>query len=235
MLILAVEQSTAVGSAALLEDDRVLAERVWKDDRARGHDLFVTLPALIRESGVAMEDVDLFGAGLGPGAFSSLRTSLTAVRALALPGEKPVRGVSSSEALAADICRERDWRTVTIVGDARRRSLWLARFEMRGGRPRMTAGFTLVELGQLPDVLERSGVVASPDFDRIGPELRKALPSGTALIEEMRTPRAAAVARLVLGKRHAEDTSRPLAPIYLHPPVFVKPECFPGGTQHRGS
>ncbi|MFC1462656.1 tRNA (adenosine(37)-N6)-threonylcarbamoyltransferase complex dimerization subunit type 1 TsaB, partial [Verrucomicrobiota bacterium] len=106
MKLLAIEQSTSVGSIALLDDTRVLSEESWTETRGRAGNLFEMLPRILEAASRTVADIDLFAIGLGPGSFSGLRTSLSAVNHLALPGRKPVLGIPSAQALAHRLMAE---------------------------------------------------------------------------------------------------------------------------------
>lgn len=229
MLILAIEQSTSSSSIALLDDTDIVAEHAWDDNRVRNQHLFSVLPDLFNEASVKPGDVNMFAVGLGPGSFSGLRVSVSAVRALALPGKKPVVGVSSAEALAWDIFRERQSTPITIVGDARRGRFWFAQFNRMGESLSISAYFSLIKSDELPAKLKESSTIATPDWDRIGEKLKKSVRPGIILIEEKRVPRARTVGELAVMKISnkapsdlsaiASSSSEPLMPIYLHPPV----------------
>ena len=127
MLTLAVDQSTAVNSVALLDGEAVLWETRWTRAEARGPQLVAVIEAALAGLGRAPAQIEAFAVGVGPGSYSGLRMSISAVRAWALPGGRPVCGVSSAEALARDAMDETGARTAAVAGDARRGRLWLGR------------------------------------------------------------------------------------------------------------
>ena len=244
MLTLAIEQSTSVSSTALLNHGDVVAEHTWKNSDFPNQHIFSTvLPDLFKETPVEPTDIDIFAVGLGPGSFSGLRISLSLASALALPGQKRVFGVSSGEALAWDLFREKLISPVVIVGDARRGRLWFAQFLATDGLLKMETPYCLIKFEELSGMLDKHSIVASPDWDRIGEKLIESNPGHTTFIEEKRVPRARTIGELALrkignsrpqdlfdrtpGRRSLGEVclakSEPLTPIYLHPPVFVKP------------
>jgi hypothetical protein len=94
----------------------------------------------------------------------------------------------------------------------------------------MGSSFMLTTVEDIGGHVANGATLASPDWDRVGVELKEAL-SGSAveLIEEKRAPQARVVGELVHGNIGKDISSRegPLTPIYMHPPVFVKPGSFP--------
>jgi tRNA threonylcarbamoyladenosine biosynthesis protein TsaB len=230
MITLAIEQSTSRSSIALLQDRVVLADRVWDEDRFAAPRLFSAIRELLSTQSLDPNAFDGFAVGLGPGSFAGLRVSLSAARGLALPSHKPVLGVSSSEALAADVYDEIARSPITIAGDARRGRLWLVEYERCGETIRMTIPHTLVDVEELPACVREGSILATSDWHRIGEALRSRASSKCRLIQERRYPKASTVGRLTWERfysdaRRAEEAGRsaPVSPIYLHPPVFQRP------------
>jgi len=268
MIILAIDQSSSFSSIALLKDDVVIAGKEWDEKGMRNQYVFTALPELLSEDSISLADIDMFAVGLGPGAFSGLRISLSALRGIALPTQKPVFGVSSAEAIARSIALDNGCTEIAVVGDARRSLFWLARFDAtsdsgsqsipapRGGksrnlilegcapsqpalteqRPPTTSpqecvisyrnALTLAKPDELASLVKADATVVSPDWDRIGQMLGESLPATAKLIKEKRVPSAKVVGQLAYRKSMSGETSLPLNPIYLHPPVFVPPR-FP--------
>ena len=154
MITLGIECSSRQGSVALLQDGDLLAEKTWIADRVRHNTIFQTLETLIEETGISYNAISLFAVGRGPGSFSGMRMSFAIAQALALPGKKEVRAVSSGAALAFQVARaslpsqnkERQAempvqnkegqaempapRQIAVVGDARRGQVWLGLFKV---------------------------------------------------------------------------------------------------------
>jgi tRNA threonylcarbamoyladenosine biosynthesis protein TsaB len=102
MLVLALDTSSAAGSAALVGDGRVLVERAGDASRTHGERLPRELMAVLDEAGISLHDVDRFAVSIGPGSFTGLRVGIATVQGLALALGKRVVPVSTFEALAAN-------------------------------------------------------------------------------------------------------------------------------------
>lgn len=226
MITLALELSTGVAGIALLDGEKTLAYRSWREAPTARQHLFAILPELLKDAGVVLSQVEMFAVGLGPGQFTGLRIALTAVRAMAIPGNRLVYGVSSAEALALVISREFKERPVVTVGDARRQRLWYAVFLPGDPFLTMQMRVSLITPEELASAVPSKAVLVTPDWDRIGDLLQKSRCDDVTLIEENRTPTALAVATLATTRAEIDIPSEPLVPIYLHPPVAVKPENF---------
>ena len=100
MLILALDTSSAAGSAAVVRDGIVLAERAGDPSRTHGERLPRELMAVLAEAGAELSDVDRFAVSVGPGSFTGLRVGIATIQGLAMARRTMVTPVSSFEALA---------------------------------------------------------------------------------------------------------------------------------------
>jgi len=96
MLILAFDTATDVATSALLDDGRVLGERIGT---ARA--LVGDADELLAGADAAAADLDALVVGTGPGSFTSTRIGIAFARGLALALEIPGAGISTLDALAA--------------------------------------------------------------------------------------------------------------------------------------
>ena len=100
MLILALDTSSAAGSAAIVRDGTVAIERDGDGTRTHGERLPLELMALLRDAGLTLAGIDGFAVVTGPGSFTGLRVGIATIQGLALAGRKLVTPVSAFEALA---------------------------------------------------------------------------------------------------------------------------------------
>ena len=220
MLILSIDQSTATGSAAILDDQRLVAERHWAETRFLRQQLFPSLKAMLNEAGLQPGAIQRYVVGVGPGSYSGLRVALAAARAMALPGKTPVYGITSAEGLAWQAAEAERVARVLVVGDARRDQWWTRCFRRRDACMSPVDDWALVHPGAFP--VADAEAVATPDWARIGALLQAAVPPTVTLIARAVFPDAATLGRLALARIAQGIASEPLTPIYLHPAVHAK-------------
>ena len=114
MLVLAFDTATDVATSAILDDGRVLGERI-----SVARTLLEDVDALLREAHARPGDLDVLVVGTGPGSFTSTRVGLALAQGLALALDLPAAGVSTLDALAA----ARDGAFPVV--DARRREVFV--------------------------------------------------------------------------------------------------------------
>jgi len=223
MLILSIDQSTADGSAAILDDRRLVAARHWAETRLSRQLLFPALKAMLAETGIEPGAIQLYAVGVGPGSYSGLRVALAAAMAMSLPGRTSVYGVTSAETLAWQAAEAANVARVRVVGDARRDQWWTRCFRRGGALMSPEGDWELVHPAAF-----RTGAaeaVVTPDWERIGVHLQAAVPPAVTILTRAFLPDAATLGRLALERLAQGMASEPLLPIYLHPAVRAKTDA----------
>ncbi|MDD5450583.1 MAG: tRNA (adenosine(37)-N6)-threonylcarbamoyltransferase complex dimerization subunit type 1 TsaB [Desulfovibrionales bacterium] len=126
MKILAVDTSTHTGSAALTDNGAVLAEYSLFSNETHSRRLLQAVEHLLAQTGLAFNDIDGLAVAIGPGSFTGIRIGLATFKGLALATGKPVVGISSLDALAANFPVAD--RPVFPVIDARKKEVFTAAY-----------------------------------------------------------------------------------------------------------
>ncbi|MDS9467164.1 tRNA (adenosine(37)-N6)-threonylcarbamoyltransferase complex dimerization subunit type 1 TsaB [Paracoccus sp. MBLB3053] len=105
LLSLGFDTSAAHCAAALLQGERVLAQRHEEMGRGQAERLFPLLTEIMAEGGVEWSELGAIGVGTGPGNFTGIRIAVSAARGLALSLGIPAIGVGLTEAAALDLPR----------------------------------------------------------------------------------------------------------------------------------
>lgn len=137
MRILALETSAVTASVAVTEDETLLAQSFQKSGLTHSATLMPMVAALLENTGLRLEEMDVIAAAVGPGSFTGVRIGVAAAKGLAWPGDKPCAACSTLESMA--------WQCAHLGGeicpvmDARRSQVYNARFLAEGdGLARLT-------------------------------------------------------------------------------------------------
>jgi tRNA threonylcarbamoyladenosine biosynthesis protein TsaB len=103
MKILAVDTSTPVGSIALTEGALLKAQHILNISATHNQRLLPGIDRILEDTGWTLDDLDALAVSLGPGSFTGLRIGLSVIKGLAWARGKPMAGVPTLDALAANV------------------------------------------------------------------------------------------------------------------------------------
>ena len=222
MKILALESTAVAGSAALVEDEKVLGEFYCNTALTHSQTLMPMVEQLLACTRTALEDVDLFAVTAGPGSFTGVRIGVSSVKGMAMALEKPCCAVSTLEAMACGASLVEG--LVCALMDARCGQVYTALFRVSGGRVERLTKDSAVSAA------EAAAACAAWPGEKLylagdGAALCAPLPEFRALNavllpEPVRYQRASGAARAALamaGRGEVLSADR-LAPIYLRVP-----------------
>nr|WP_239537280.1 tRNA (adenosine(37)-N6)-threonylcarbamoyltransferase complex dimerization subunit type 1 TsaB [Arthrobacter roseus] len=151
-MILSLDTS-AIASAALVNDDGVLVSFASGDTRTHAEVLTPAVRDLLLAAGIDGTDLDAVVTGTGPGPFTGLRAGIATARTLAFVWNVPLFGLMSLEAIAADAltdARERGLDEYVVATDARRKEVYWARYSAMGNIPKLLEGPAVASPPELP-------------------------------------------------------------------------------------
>ena len=132
MKILALETSAVTASVAVTEDEILLAQSFQNSGLTHSATLMPMVADLLKNTGIAMDDIDVIAVAAGPGSFTGVRIGVAAAKGLAWPGDKRCAPCSTLESMAWQ-CAHMEGEVCAVM-DARRKQVYNARFLAEGGR-----------------------------------------------------------------------------------------------------
>jgi tRNA threonylcarbamoyladenosine biosynthesis protein TsaB len=133
MRVLALDTTTRTAAAALVENDRVVAERTGDPLRTHAEQLPGDLMSLLSSAGVTLSAIDVFAVASGPGSFTGLRIGIATMQGLAFVTRRRIVAISALEALAhAGGSALPQGAIVAAWMDARRRDVFSALYRISG-------------------------------------------------------------------------------------------------------
>lgn len=217
-LILCIETGTDVCSVGIAKDGELLSLRESDEGRDHARKVGVFVDELLRETGIAPEDLDAVAVGKGPGSYTGLRIGVSFAKGLCYGLQKPLVAVGSLDALAevaredyeAGILSVEGWENAYLcpMVDARRMEVYAQVFDA-DGRPQSEVSAEVIDMESFaafrgqgrPFVIFGSGARKCADV----------LPDAT-LVEV--TPSARGLARLA---QQALDEGRTVDIAYFEP------------------
>jgi tRNA threonylcarbamoyladenosine biosynthesis protein TsaB len=194
--VLALDTSTSVGSAAVGDGDRLLAEVVLNVGAGHSSALLPAIDRALRSAGLEPRDLAAVVAGAGPGSFTGVRIGAATAKGIVHAAGIPLFAYSSLLAAAAG-CWAAD-RPVCALFDARRRDVYAACYRFGAGVEEVLAPGA----GTLDEVLERFRGGEPPLFTGEAAvihraEIERELPGARVVPSPLAAPRASALLALV--------------------------------------
>lgn len=207
MLILGIDTCCMAATAAVMDQERLVAQTVVNRQRTHSQTLMPQIETMLSLTGLTAADMDCYAAAVGPGSFTGVRIGVATAKALAQAGGKPCVPVSTLEALANNVTLFPG--ILCPIQDARRNQVYNALF--RGGpHPVRLCPDRALDIGALTEELIalKEPVIFCGDGVPVYYEaLRRALGDRAAAAQRMqRMNLAASVAELGLEKYQRGET-----------------------------
>ena len=103
MKILAIDSSSTPASIAVTNGETPIGEFTININRTHSEKLLPIADALLDAINLSVSDIDAFAVSIGPGSFTGLRIGMSAAKLMAQISGKPLIGVKTLEALAANV------------------------------------------------------------------------------------------------------------------------------------
>ena len=227
----AVDTSTPLGTVALFEDDRLVAQDERRVSNAHGESLLPMIDALFARSGWRPGDVTRWAVDIGPGSFTGVRIGVATVKGVVLATGAELVGVTSLDALEATALRAAaaasDVAIASVVFAMKNEVfLQVVRGDERLLPPsNVKLGEVAAQLARLPcsRLLLVGEATALIDFQSLPfpYEIRSAAPSDL--------PRAESVGRVAMGRATMDLGS--VEPLYVRAPDITQPKPRAGSGE----
>ena len=131
MKILALESSATACSAALCEDEKLIAQSFQNSGLTHSRTLMPMVQSMLEGCGQKLEDVDVIAVAAGPGSFTGLRIGVSTAKGMAWAGDKPCAPCSTLESMAWQLAHMNG--IIIAAMDARRSQVYNALFRAKDG------------------------------------------------------------------------------------------------------
>ncbi len=155
MKIIALESSAITASAAVTEDEALLAQSFQNSGLTHSATLMPMAADLLKNTGLTLEEMDVVAVAAGPGSFTGVRIGVAAAKGLAWPGDKPCAPCSTLESMAWQ-CAHMGGEICAVM-DARRNQVYCARFLAEGGALARLTQDRAIGLDELAQEVRASG------------------------------------------------------------------------------
>lgn len=133
-LILNIETSTAVCSATLAKDGKIIALQESSEPNVHAEKLGVFIHSLLQQAAISLSALDAVAVGTGPGSYTGLRIGTSTAKGLCYALNKPLLAIPTLKAMAlasASVIQKKDACYCALI-DARRLEVYTGIYDYTG-------------------------------------------------------------------------------------------------------
>jgi len=132
MMVLAIESSGLVASAAIATPEKLVAEYTTNFKKTHSQTLLPMVDALLQMTGIRIQEMDAIAVSGGPGSFTGLRIGSATAKGFGLALGVPVISVPTVDSIAYNLCGVKG--IVCPLMDARRNQTYTGLYTFDGDR-----------------------------------------------------------------------------------------------------
>ncbi|MDZ7682374.1 MAG: tRNA (adenosine(37)-N6)-threonylcarbamoyltransferase complex dimerization subunit type 1 TsaB [Fodinibius sp.] len=174
-MILALETATKVCSAAFCDADGAVHEQRVEQRGTHSEQLFLFIEELQQEHDFAIPDLDAVLVSEGPGSYTGLRISASAVKGLLFQSEVPLYGCNTLASFAVQAMQQQPGAsTIHSIIDARRVHVYHQEFRIRNGALTTNDEVEVIPIKALEKMLRGAAdILIGSGTDRIDEAVRE--------------------------------------------------------------
>lgn len=153
MKILGIDSSGLVASAAIADEENIIAEFTVNNKQTHSQTLLPMIEKVVDMSGIELEQIDAIAIAAGPGSFTGLRIGSATAKGIGLALKKPVVSVPTLEGLAYRVSVFDG--IICPIMDARRNQVYTGIYKMDKGNLVCLSEQKAVDIHEIMEELEK--------------------------------------------------------------------------------
>lgn len=173
-MILALETATKVCSVAFSDSHGSVFEKRVEQRGTHSEQLFLFVEALQKEHGFAVPDLEAVLVSEGPGSYTGLRISASAVKGLLFQTNVPLYGINTLASFATGVMEENaSAKIIHSIIDARRVHLYHQKFTADEGKLGSDDEVEVIPIKALEAMVRKGDTITGTGMDRIDKTVRR--------------------------------------------------------------
>ena len=132
-------------------------------------EIFKRIDDALKLANISIEELDFLAVGIGPGRFSGLRVSISAIKSISYVLSIPIVAISSLEIIAREIMEKNDKENVILIEDAGRGNLYIGSYALKNHEfiklsDDRVANINEIEISEADALIGGSGIIRYPDL-----------------------------------------------------------------------
>ncbi len=173
-MILALETATNVCSVVFRDDDGSMHEKRIEKRGTHSEQLFLFIEDLMEEHGFFISDLEAVLVSEGPGSYTGLRISASAVKGLLFQTEVPLYGSNTLASFAMQARDENpDAKTIHSIIDARRVHVYHQQFNYHAGKLSAKEDVEVIPIKAFESMVRTGDLIAGTGFKRMSKNIKE--------------------------------------------------------------
>jgi len=152
MRILSIDSSSKVATAAIVNEDGLIAEYTLNNKAEHSVLIMEMIDNMLKSSNLTIDDIDGFVVSKGPGSFTGLRIGMATIKGLSFGANKPYISISTLDALAYSLLNFDG--IICPIMDALRDSVYTAMYKNNNGSLESILEPSALDLEELVTILK---------------------------------------------------------------------------------
>ena len=132
-------------------------------------EIFKRIDDVLKLANTSIEELDFLAVGIGPGRFSGLRVSISAIKSISYVLSIPIVATSSLEIIAREIMEKNNKENVILIEDAGRGNLYIGSYALKNHEfiklsDDRVANINEIEISETDALIAGSGIIRYPDL-----------------------------------------------------------------------
>ena len=132
-------------------------------------EIFRRIEDVLKLANTSIEELDFLAVGIGPGRFSGLRVSISAIKSISYVLNIPIIAISSLEIIAREMMEKNDKENVILIEDAGRGNLYIGSYTLKNHEfiklsDDRVANINEIKISQTDALIAGSGIIRYPDL-----------------------------------------------------------------------
>lgn len=163
--MLFIDSSARLANVFVIEDGHLLSEGFDSGEKTHASMLLPVIDKAMKDAGLTVNDIDVFGVANGPGSYTGLRIAVACAKMLAYGSNKPLVTVNTLDFIALSALHaageyKKSGSYILTMLDARNTLCFYAVYKIRPGDS--LEDLTGVQSDYTADILDKLGNIASP-------------------------------------------------------------------------
>ena len=132
-------------------------------------EIFKRIDDVLKLANTSIEELDFLAVGIGPGRFSGLRVSISAIKSISYVLNIPIIAISSLEIIAREMMEKNDKENVILIEAAGRGNLYIGSYALKNHEfiklsDDRVANINEIKISQTDALIAGSGIIRYPDL-----------------------------------------------------------------------